>query len=376
MGIRNKKLNIFIFTSFFMATSLVPLVPKTTSAYAPNCVSAACHAAADKESAARERAASASQSANDVAGMVAALDADIAVKEAEIAAKQTLANDLNTKVQQTSKELEKDQAGLAKLLVKNHFDKEPSTIALLASSATIGELSSAEARQETVRDQISSAVKQVSDKKKQIEEEKSSVDAILTEMNNQNAALAKQRSERSATVARYQADAASARAEANAANQKVAQEIAAEIARHNSGGQTGGGGGNTYPWANICPGANMSFMTTWGYVCQCVSYAGYKANEYWGGAFHYSGWGNANTWAYYARQAGYRVDYSPAPHTIAVDTSGAYGHVMWVESVNGNGTINLSEYNNYGSSLSHLPGDYGTRVNVPAGMYQYIHIGD
>lgn len=376
MGIKHTNRTILIFTGLFVAASVIPFLSKPTSAYAPNCVSAECHAAADQEAAARDRAAKASQSANDVAGMVAALDADIAVKEAEIAAKKTLANDLGHKVEETSKELEKDQEGLAKLLINMHFQKPVTLITLLASSNSLGELTSAESRQETVRDQINSAVKQVSDKKKKIEEEKADVDAILADMNAKANELAAQRADRSAKVARYQSDAAAARAEANAANRKVAEEIAKEIASHNTGGQTGGGEGNTYPWANVCPGANMSFMTTWGYVCQCVSYAGYKASEYWGGAFHYSGWGNANTWGYYARQAGYRVDWSPAPHTIAVDESGAYGHVMWVESVNGNGTINLSEYNNYGSSLSHLPGDYGTRINVPAGMYQYIHIGD
>ena len=359
---RNRNLTLIIFAGLFLSASIIPLIPKLTSAYAPNCVSDACHKAADAESAARERAATASQNASDVASMVAALDADIAAKEAQIVAKEKLANDLQEK-------LEKDQAGLASLLVHMHFHKQDSTLSLIAGSQTIGELSSAEQRQNTMRDKISSVVKQVAD-------EKTDVESLLSDMNKESAALAQQRAERSAKVAEYQANAAAAKAEANAANKKVAQEIAAEIARHNSGGQTGGGEGNTYPWRNVCPGGNMSFMTTWGYVCQCVSYAGYKASEYWGGAFHYSGWGNANTWGYYARQAGYRVDSNPAPHTIAVDTSGVYGHVMWVESVNGNGTINLSEYNNYGSSASHLPGDYGTRINVPAGMYQYIHIGD
>lgn len=45
---------------------------------------------------------------------------------------------------------------------------------------------------------------------------------------------------------------------------------------------------------------------------------------------------------------------TPAPHTIAYSTSGIYGHVMWVESINANGTINLTEYNNSASSKSHL----------------------
>ena len=46
---------------------------------------------------------------------------------------------------------------------------------------------------------------------------------------------------------------------------------------------------------------------------------------------------------------------------------------MWVEGVNADGTINLSEYNNYGSSLSHLPGDYGYRTGVSTYGLVFIH---
>ncbi len=63
-------------------------------------------------------------------------------------------------------------------------------------------------------------------------------------------------------------------------------------------------------------------------------------------------WGNANTWASAARSSGYQVDRVPAPGAIAQWNAyadgwiGYYGHIAVVESVNGDGTITISEMNN------------------------------
>ena len=82
---------------------------------------------------------------------------------------------------------------------------------------------------------------------------------------------------------------------------------------------------------------------------------------YWGGR------GNANQWDDNARSAGIPVDSTPRPGSVAVSNSGYYGHVMWVESVNPNGTINVSQYN-WG-----LDGRYSEAYNLsPAGLV-FIH---
>lgn len=83
-------------------------------------------------------------------------------------------------------------------------------------------------------------------------------------------------------------------------------------------------------------------------------------------------WGNANTWAYYARQDGYLVDRSPSFGAVLVDTSGGFGHVAVVESVGSNGDIVVSEMNNYAY------GGFGVtdRRTISAGQaaaYWYIH---
>jgi surface antigen/LysM repeat protein len=87
-------------------------------------------------------------------------------------------------------------------------------------------------------------------------------------------------------------------------------------------------------------------------------------------------WGNASTWAVAARSAGYLVDHNPEPGAVAQWNAysdawiGFYGHVAVVETVNGDGTITISEMNN--GSL----GGYNivNRRTIPASsVSNYIH---
>lgn len=58
-------------------------------------------------------------------------------------------------------------------------------------------------------------------------------------------------------------------------------------------------------------------------------------------------WGNAATWSSRARVAGYQVDHTPSVGSIMQDSNAAngLGHVAFVESVNENGTWEVSEMN-------------------------------
>lgn len=79
--------------------------------------------------------------------------------------------------------------------------------------------------------------------------------------------------------------------------------------------------------------------------------------------------GNANRWDDIARASGHLVNRVPAPGTIFQTDSGWYGHVGYVESVNGDGSINVSERNYsgcYGVLFSTIPAEY-------VGAFNYIH---
>lgn len=97
---------------------------------------------------------------------------------------------------------------------------------------------------------------------------------------------------------------------------------------------------------------------------QCTQWAWYKR----GGSIP-STWGNANTWAYAAERDGYVVNRTPSAGAIFQTGSGWAGHVGYVEAVNPDGSIVVSEMN-YGIPFRAI------RSTVPAsavGNFNYIH---
>ena len=135
---------------------------------------------------------------------------------------------------------------------------------------------------------------------------------------------------------------------------------------------------NDYPY----PSASASNVDPWNfYYRNCTSYIAWRMNRDHGttsspyyfmntmtGPNGTSGtWGNANTWDDTGNAIGFDVNSTPAVGSVAVWNSGTYGHVAYVESVNSDNTVNVSEYN-YGVSLG-----YGTRNNVTADVYVHIH---
>ena len=83
-----------------------------------------------------------------------------------------------------------------------------------------------------------------------------------------------------------------------------------------------------------------------------------------------STWGNANNWANAAASAGYTVNNRPSAGAIMQSTAGAYGHVAYVESVNSNGSITVSEMN-YGHGVGVVTSR--TLSSSEAASYNFIH---
>jgi LysM repeat protein len=80
-------------------------------------------------------------------------------------------------------------------------------------------------------------------------------------------------------------------------------------------------------------------------------------------------WGNAATWAAYARAAGYLVNNTPAVGAV-MQNGGGYGHVAVVESVNSDGSITISEMN-YAGNFNRVTSR--TVSAGAAGGFTYIH---
>jgi surface antigen len=86
-------------------------------------------------------------------------------------------------------------------------------------------------------------------------------------------------------------------------------------------------------------------------------------------------WGNAATWAYYARQDGFRVDKTPEVGAV-MQTEGGwggytyFGHVGVVEKLNGDGGFTVSEMNATGGWNVV---DYRTIPANQVSLYNFIH---
>lgn len=79
-------------------------------------------------------------------------------------------------------------------------------------------------------------------------------------------------------------------------------------------------------------------------------------------------WGNAVSWASYARSSGYVVNNTPEVGAV-LQNGGGYGHVAFVESVGADGSVTVSEMNYAGWNV------VSTRT-ISAGQasgYNYIH---
>jgi hypothetical protein len=91
------------------------------------------------------------------------------------------------------------------------------------------------------------------------------------------------------------------------------------------------------------------------------------------GEAQYKGLGNAKDWVVKAPAKGLLVDGTPAVGSVAVRTTGAYGHTAFVEELNPAGypagTIRVSQYNYRGD------GNYSEQIGTPAslGLLAFIH---
>lgn len=79
-----------------------------------------------------------------------------------------------------------------------------------------------------------------------------------------------------------------------------------------------------------------------------------------------NGLGNANTWYSRAASMGMAVGSTPKAGAVGTTTRGALGHVVYVHSVNSDGTINISDMNYQGWGQV-------TYRTVPASEFLYIY---
>lgn len=385
--LRNKKKIILVFMMALMivATFSFGVSGTKVSGLSHACESSPeCKAAAAKEQEAKKNAEAAASSANAFQNKVNESIAEIATKETEIAESAADIKELQKKIIENQEKIDSERDALAELLVNMHFESDAEPIKILAGATSISDLAEKAAREEVAREQINTQAQKIKAVKKELEDNKVKVEETLALQQRAKQELLVKKKEHEELVEKYKDDAEAYEEVAAAARKEKLEAERAWQEQHSVSfaGVAFYSGDNTYPWQAECPDRQDYYLTyidghsIGGYVCECVSYAGWKAYEAYGLAL---AWGNAYSWDEYALAAGYRVDNTPEAGTVGQMDGYPYGHVFWVESVNGDGSINVTEYNNaeatrlYSGSFHY--GDFGARTISAGevGQYNYIH---
>ncbi|MDB5185748.1 MAG: hypothetical protein JWL85_271 [Candidatus Saccharibacteria bacterium] len=102
-------------------------------------------------------------------------------------------------------------------------------------------------------------------------------------------------------------------------------------------------------WVSFCEGRPADQRS----YCwrNCTSYVAYRLETAGVTASDYQSLGHAYQWAESAAARGIKVGLEPKAGAVAYWTDGIYGHVAWVEKVNGDGTVATSNYDGFTESF-------------------------
>ncbi len=284
--------------------------------------------------------------ASTLKGKLASIDAEIYAAQAALNLTNSEIRGTQAEIDQANRDLDRQKEILKDNLRLVYKQGEISPLELIASSKNLSDFVAQSQYLNAIKNKINQNLRKIDDLKRELSIKQGQLNALAEQQKVTYDQIAARRAEQASILARTQGEEANYRKVAEEDSKKITElkrQQAAIIAAQSSNVSYGGTGG--YPWANVNPFPSF-VIDTWGmYARQCVSYTAWKVATtgrnmpYWGGR------GNANQWDDNARAAGIPVDSSPRVGDIAVLNSGTYGHVMYVERVNGNGTIRVSQYN-------------------------------
>jgi surface antigen len=262
------------------------------------------------------------------------------------------------------------QKGLLKASLDQLYEmSDASTLELLIGSDSFTQFINEQTYMETLKNGIQASTEKVIALKQQIQAQQTQEQSYLAEQQSQQASLVSTQDQQQTLLnqtqgqeATYKQVISNLEAQQNVINQEI-------IATSRVVSISGGSGG--YPWANAqpfdgyysCPG-----FDPWG-MCErsCTSYSAWKVASTdrdmpaWGyGADGANG--NAGYWTQDANSMGIPTGTTPRVGAVANWTYGQfgpYGHVAFVEAVNSDGSVLVSEYNFVN------PGRYDERLMTP-----------
>lgn len=319
---------------------------------------------------------------------LAGLDREKSIIQAQIDLSQAKYEKLTQQIKDTEKKISENKDALGETLASIYIDDKISPLEMLASSKNIGDYVDKQEYRASVQDQLSKTIDTIKKLKDDLEKQKTDVQRALADQTNSRNALAAKEKERGDILAKTQGQESAyqslaADRESKKLEVQQQQQAAIEAAMNRGGGSAitlpGTSGG--YPWndsncfvdgnAVSYGGADGNGGDGMGYGCrQCASYAAWRAYKETG--YAPVRWGNANMFPGNARAAGFSTGSTPRAGSMGVISAGQYGHVVWIDAVNGDGTVDVSQYNYYnagGSGWGHY-----SKMRVSASTYDtYIY---
>jgi len=306
---------------------------------------------------------------------ISTLQTQISAIEAAVAASQAQQAQLEQQIQADIAQIAQQKQVLGSDISAIYVDGQMTTLEELASSNNISDFVNAQTYRNAVQSKIQSTLNTINTLEANQQAQEIVVSQLLKTQQSQQSQLASaeaqqasllsynqsQQSSYNQQIANNRSQISALEAEQAAINERSAKEIFGPA----SGG-TGGNCATPYPWftGGQSNAPNGSYPLTWCNASQdslltsgdfpnreCTSFA------YWyfttvEGHTGFSVTGNADEWWYTANRP---VDQTPTDGSIAVDTAGAFGHVMIVIAVPGE---------SYGGSV------------VPAGYIDTISMND
>lgn len=290
--------------------------------------------------------------AGSLAEEIARLDAEKQVILEQIGETSKRLEQLAADITQAKKDIEANQEALGMVIKDMYMASQITPLERLASSKTISDYIDEETQRNNMQRVLVSKVEEIDARKKELEEKKRESEQVLASQQAQRDDLAAKEAAKAKILADTKGQEASYKALADKNNTRIAQLKAQQEEEMRQAALAGGFnvptgvvGGGGYPgvWARA-PIDTM--IDSWGlYNRECVSYAAWKV---WStGRFvpHFQGMGHAYQWVSTTARHGIRSGTTPKEGSVAYWNIGTYGHVMYVEKLNGDGTMWVSDYN-------------------------------
>ena len=302
------------------------------------------------------------------------INGQISAIQAQISDSQKKINSLNDQIKKNEELIKHNRKAMGRILADLYVDDQISPLEMLASSKNISDYIDKQEQRNSLKNSLNDKIKEIKSLQKKLEENKKSVENTLRDQELQRNAMAAKQSEKAKLITDTKNDQNNYAALAQKRNSEVAklreEQLKENKKRFTVGTGSVGTGGYPSKWANAPLDA---YVDDWGlYTRECVSYVAWKVASTGRYVPYFGGAGNANEWPSTAARHGIPSGSTPKAGAAAVMNIGYYGHVMYVESVNGDGTITISDYNRGWDGLYRGPDARGSRISASGLTYIYF----